>query len=77
MSFGESVFARGFNQKTVKVDPFVRLNRNYLGRKQLKKILEDSRRQTTKEEHKTMTCGAGRTHLQARQPNGPICHAPL
>ena len=29
MSFGESMFARGFNQKTVKVDLFVKVNHVY------------------------------------------------
>ena len=63
MSFGESVFVGGFKKKTVKVDPIVRLNRKYLQRKQLQKILEDSRRQTTKAEGRWLPGGASRPHL--------------
>jgi hypothetical protein len=46
------VNAGGFIQKTVKVDLNVGFNRNYPRRKQLQKILEDSRRQTTEAEIK-------------------------
>jgi hypothetical protein len=63
MSFGESVFLVRFNQKIIKVDLFIKINHVYPRQKQLKKILKDSRRQTTKEELKTMTCGAGQPHL--------------
>ena len=50
ISFGESVYSTGFIQKSIKVDLNVRINRNYLQRKQLQKVLEDSRRQTTEGE---------------------------
>ena len=48
MSFGESVFPAGFNQKTAKEDLFVKVNYGILPRKQRGKILEDSRRLSTK-----------------------------
>ena len=77
MSFSESMFVGGFNQKTVKVDPIVRLNRNYPRRKQLQKTLEDSRRQTTKAEGMWLLGGADRPHLQAvRLAYGPHLSAP-
>ena len=63
MSFGESVFVGGFKKKTVKVDPIVRLNRNYPQQKQLQKILEDSKRQTTKVAGRWLPGGANRPHL--------------
>ena len=47
MSFGEYVNAGGFIQKTSKVDPIITFNHVYPRRKQLKKILEDTRRCTT------------------------------
>jgi hypothetical protein len=63
MSFGEFIFVGGFNQKTIKVDPIVKLNRNYPRWKQLQKTLEDSRRQTTEVEGKWLPGGAGWPHL--------------
>ena len=47
MSFGESVFSAGFNQKTAKEDLFIKGNYGIPPRKQLGKDLEDTRRQYT------------------------------
>jgi hypothetical protein len=47
MSFGEYVNTGGFIQKTSKVDPIIKFSHVYPRRKQLKKILEDTRRCTT------------------------------
>jgi hypothetical protein len=44
MSFGESVFLAGFNQKTTKEDLFMKGNYGILSRKQRGKTPEDSRR---------------------------------
>ena len=63
MSFGESMFVGGFNQKTINVDPIVRLNHNYPRQKQLQKTLEDSKRQITKVEGRWLLGGAGLPHL--------------
>ena len=61
MSFGESVFLAGFNQKTAKEDLFIKGNHGNPQRDQRGKTLEDSRRLSTK---------AG-LHLPASQPMGP------
>jgi hypothetical protein len=66
MSFGESVFLVGFNQKTTKEDLFVKGNQSYPRWYLHMKTLEDSRRQITKAGHVCMTCGAS-------QPMGPTC----
>jgi hypothetical protein len=60
MSFGEYVNAGGFIQKTSKVDPIVIFNHVYLWRKQLKKILEDTRWRTTEAWAKRPQKWAGR-----------------
>ena len=70
MSFGESVIAGGFIQKTIKVDLNVRFNRNYPWRKQLQKVPEDSRSQTTEAEAKGLPGEAG-------QPMGPLVSLPF
>ena len=44
MSFGESVFSAGFNQKTAKEDLFIKGNHGILPQKQRGKTLEDSPR---------------------------------
>jgi hypothetical protein len=49
MSFGESIFSIGFNQKTIKEDLFVKANHVYPQRNWPGKILEDSKGQTTKD----------------------------
>ena len=56
--FGESMFVGGFIQKTIKVDPIVRLNHVYPQQKQLKKILEDTRRLSTEDQAKTLIGGS-------------------
>ena len=59
MSFDESVFSAGFNQKTVKEDLFVKGNYGIPSRKQRGNTLEDSRRFSTKVDPKGLPCGAG------------------
>ena len=58
MSFGESVFSAGFNQKTTKVDIFIKGNYGIPPHKQRGKTLEDSRRLSTEAGHMSLTCGA-------------------
>ena len=71
MSFGESMFPAGFNQKTAKEDLFVKGNYGIPPRKQRGKTLEDSRRLSTEADPETLTCGANWPHLQAGRPMGP------
>ena len=77
MSFGESMFSTGFIQKTVKGDLFVKGNYGIPPRKQCGKILEDSRRLSTKAYPEGLPCGAGWPHLQANRPVGPTNQPPL
>jgi hypothetical protein len=63
MSFGESVFQVGFNQKTAKEDLFIKGNHGISSRKQRGKTLEDSRRRITEAEPGTLTCGADWHHV--------------
>ena len=65
MSFGEPVFSAGFIQKTVKGDLFVKGNYGVPPRKWRGKILEDSRRLSTKADPEGLPCGAGQPYLQA------------
>ena len=60
MSFGESMFPAGFNQKTAKEDLFVKGNYGISPRKHCGNTLEDSRRLSTKAESVPLTCGAAR-----------------
>ena len=60
-----------FNQKTTKDDLFVKRNYGIPPRNQRGKTLEDSRRRITEVEHMSLTCGAGRPHLEATRPVGP------
>ena len=62
MSFGESMFSAGFIQKTVKGDLFIKGNYRIPLCKQRVKILEDSRRLSTKADPEGQPCGAGRPH---------------
>ena len=64
MSFGKSVFAAGFNQKTIKEDLSVKANNAYPPRNQFEKTLENSRGQSTEAGHMSLICGAGRPHCQ-------------
>ena len=73
MSFGESVFPAGFNQKTANEDLFVKGNYGIPPHKQCGKTLENSKRQITEAEPVPLTCGAGRPHLQVGRPMGPTC----
>ena len=70
MSFGESVFSVGFIWKTIKGDLFIKGNYGIPPCKQRGKILEDSRRLSTKDRAETLTWEAGR-------PMGPMCQPPL
>jgi hypothetical protein len=63
MSFGESMFLAGFNQKTAKGDLFVKGNHGIPLRKQRGKTLEDSRRYSTEAEHDPLTFGASQPLL--------------
>ena len=71
MSFGESVFLVGFNQKTAKVDLIVkgkyRVSPLYLHGK----TLEGSRSHVTEEEGHPLTCGAARPPLGS--PISQLC----
>ena len=68
MSFGESMFSVGFNQKPIKEDLFIKRNHGIPPRNQRGKTLEDSRRQITEAGHMSLTCGATRPHLEVDQP---------
>ena len=63
MSFGQSMFSTGFNQKNAKEDLFVKGNHGIPPRKQCGKTLEDSRRLSTEADPEGLPCGAGRPHL--------------
>ena len=73
MSFGEFVFSAGFIQKTVNDDLFIKGNYGIPPRNRRGKTLEDSRRRITEVEPVSLTCGAGRPHLEATQSMGPPC----
>ena len=68
MSFGESMFSVGLNQKTAKEDLFVKRNHGIPSRNRCGKTLEDSRRRITIAGHVSLTCGAAQTHLEAAGP---------
>ena len=68
MSFGESIFLAGFNQKTIKGDLFVKGNHGILPRDQRGKVPEDSKRLSTEAGLDPLTCGAARPHCQAARP---------
>jgi hypothetical protein len=59
MSFGESVFPAGFNQKTAKEDLFIRGNHRIPPRYLCRKNLEDFRRLSSEAGPKPLPCGAG------------------
>jgi hypothetical protein len=77
MSFGESVFLVGFNQKTAKEDLFIKRNYRIPPRELRGKTLEDSRRLSTKAGLNPLTCGASRPYLEAAWPVGPPCQPPV
>jgi hypothetical protein len=58
MSFGESMFPAGFNQKTTKEGLFVKRNYRIPPRKLRGKTLEDSRRLSIEARLDPLTCGA-------------------
>jgi len=68
MSFSESVFSAGFNQKTIKADLFVKGNHRIPPWDQCGKVLEDFRRLSTEENHKSLTYQAARPYLEAARP---------
>jgi hypothetical protein len=59
ISFGESVFPAGFNQKTAKEDLFVKRNHGNTPQELHGKTLEDSKRLSTGAGHETLPGGAG------------------
>ena len=71
MSFGEYVFSAGFIQKTIKEDLFIKANHVYSQWYLHGNTLKGTRRQTTEEDRKGMTCGADRPHLYAGLPSDP------
>ena len=71
MSFDESMFLAGFNQKTTKEGLFVKGNHRIPSHNRRGKTLEDSRRLSTEVEAMPLTCGAGPPYLQAGRPVGP------
>ena len=64
------MFSAGLFQKTIKGDQNVQLNRAFLRRKLLQKVLEDSRSHITEAEDERVIGGAARPHLEAAQPLG-------
>ena len=66
MSFGESMFRAGFNQKIAKEDLFIKGNHGIPLRNRHGKTLEDSRRLSTKAGHMSLTC-------MLPAPMGPTC----
>ena len=68
MSFSESMFPAGFNQKTAKEDLFVKGNHGISSWDQHGKVLEDSRRLSIEVRLDPLTCGAGQPHLEAAWP---------
>ena len=64
MSFGESVFPAGFNQKTAKEDLIIKGKYGVPPRYLRGKTLEGSKRQITEAGHRSLTPGAAR-------PQGP------
>jgi hypothetical protein len=76
MSFGQSVFSAGFNQKTIK-DLFVKANHVYPQWGRHGKTLEDSIGQSIEAGLMSMTCGAGWPHCQAARACGSTCQPPL
>jgi hypothetical protein len=60
MSFGESMFPAGLNQKTAKGDLFVKGKHSIISWHLRGKTLEDSKRLSTEGDHMSMTCGAAR-----------------
>ena len=76
MSFGESVFSRGFIQKTVKVDLHVRFNHAYPQWKWPQKVPEDSRGLYTEAGAEGLPGGAGRPTYRPSAPRPtyqPLC----
>jgi hypothetical protein len=71
MSFGESMFLAGFNQKITKEDLFVKGNHAYLRWYLHGKTLEDSRGYSTEVGPEPLPCGASQPHLLASRPVGP------
>ena len=72
MSFGESMFLAGFNQKTAKKDLIVKGKHRIPSWYLRGKTLEGSRSHVTEVEDQRMTCGATRPHYHAaRSPMGP------
>ena len=78
MSFGESVFPTGFNQKTTKEDLIVKEKYGVPPRYLRGKTLEGSRSHVNEAGDKRMTYAAARPHYQAPWPpmGPPISQLP-
>jgi hypothetical protein len=63
MSFGKSVFSARFIQEIVKEDLFVKANHIFLRWYRHRKTLEHSKRLSTEDRAKALTCGDGWPHL--------------
>ena len=68
MSFSESVFSTGLNQKTMKRGLFVNGNHRIPPWDQCGKVPKDSRRLSIEGDHMSLTCGAARPHLEVVWP---------
>ena len=68
MSFGESVFPTGFNQKTAKEDLIVEGKYEIPLRYLCGKTLEGSRSHVTEVEDQSLTFGAARPYCQVTWP---------
>ena len=74
MSFGESMFSAGFNQKTTNEDLIIKGNHGILSRYQRRKTLEGSRRRITKAGLDPLPCGSNWLVGGAAQP---LCVPPV
>ena len=79
MSFGESVFPAGFNQKTTKEDLIVKAKYGIPPWYLRGKTLEGSRSHVTEAEPEWLTYGATRHQCQATRPlvSPPISQRPM
>ena len=68
MSFGESMFSTGFNQKTAKEDLIVKGNHGILPWYQCGKTLEESKRRISETGLDPLPCGVGWPIGGAAQP---------
>jgi hypothetical protein len=77
MSFGEFVFLAGFNQKIAKEDLFIKRNYGIPSWELRGKVLEDSKRLSTKAGLDPLPCGASWPYLEVVRPVGLLCQPPV